>query len=371
MAAGQSPLWTHEPRKASIIWEASAPAARPVVAPADGDDQILLCRSACRSSASPLRRRHVDRAGILAARLVVGAQHRSALPDGVGPKPGSPAMSSVFVTSVPTRRAGRCAGWSVPSAPDDCGSVRRLAMRHLPADVARVEINRADAAVWRLDQRQPLNRRALSTAPPASAPWPNPTRRTACGADQHRALVVADIGRRARRRRNEPERRDLALRLDVEDVRLRIVGAAWPVGGGRLTAPSSSVPIGPSAWLTTGGVKIGPILYCAIALTASARSSGVKSIRSSIGQALAVVGRRPGWEGLRRRIPLARHVALAAPAAPRSARPADRSRDRSTYRNACLVGCATALIVRPLTVMSARIGAHGMSMSQMPWCTSW
>ena len=26
---------------------------------------------------------------------------------------------------------------------------------------------------------------------------------------------------------------------------------------------------------------------------------------------------------------------------------------------------------RPLIVMSVRIGAHGMSMSQMPWCTSW
>ena len=44
---------------------------------------------------------------------------------------------------------------------------------------------------------------------------------------------------------------------------------------------STSVPSGPPALLTVGGVKIGPILYCATCFTASARSSGVKSIRSS------------------------------------------------------------------------------------------
>src|SRR5262245_22533543 len=43
----------------------------------------------------------------------------------------------------------------------------------------------------------------------------------------------------------------------------------------------------------------------------------------------------------------------------------------NTYRNACLVGCATALIVRPSIVISTSMGAHGMSESQIPWCTSW
>ena len=38
---------------------------------------------------------------------------------------------------------------------------------------------------------------------------------------------------------------------------------------------------------------------------------------------------------------------------------------------ALLVGCATALIARPLTVMSARIGAAAMSKSQIPWWTNW
>src|SRR6266550_9187686 len=43
-----------------------------------------------------------------------------------------------------------------------------------------------------------------------------------------------------------------------------------------------NVPSGPGHWLTTGGVKIGPSLYFDARVTASARSCGVKSIRSSI-----------------------------------------------------------------------------------------
>ena len=37
-----------------------------------------------------------------------------------------------------------------------------------------------------------------------------------------------------------------------------------------------------------------------------------------------------------------------------------------TYKNACLVGWASALTARPFTVMSARIGGAGISMSHMP-----
>src|SRR5262245_16174693 len=45
--------------------------------------------------------------------------------------------------------------------------------------------------------------------------------------------------------------------------------------------PRASVPSGPSALLTTGGVKIGPSLKRDAIATACARRSGVKSIRSS------------------------------------------------------------------------------------------
>src|SRR6516165_410069 len=51
---------------------------------------------------------------------------------------------------------------------------------------------------------------------------------------------------------------------------------APPVAAGRI-----SVARGPSHRLTTGGVKIGPILYFETNSTAFALSSGVKSIRSS------------------------------------------------------------------------------------------
>ena len=35
------------------------------------------------------------------------------------------------------------------------------------------------------------------------------------------------------------------------------------------------------------------------------------------------------------------------------------------------MGTATALMALPSTVMSARIGALGMSQSQMSWCVVW
>ena len=43
----------------------------------------------------------------------------------------------------------------------------------------------------------------------------------------------------------------------------------------------------------------------------------------------------------------------------------------NTYTHPCFDGCATALIVLPSTVRSARIGAQGMSQSQMPWWMNW
>src|SRR6059036_3817037 len=49
-----------------------------------------------------------------------------------------------------------------------------------------------------------------------------------------------------------------------------------------LEGPIPIVASGPSSLLTTGGVKIGPSLYFDTTFSASARSSGVKSIRSSI-----------------------------------------------------------------------------------------
>ena len=42
-----------------------------------------------------------------------------------------------------------------------------------------------------------------------------------------------------------------------------------------------------------------------------------------------------------------------------------------TYSHVCLLGWATALISRPSTVMSTRIGAHGRSQSHTSWWMNW
>src|SRR5215475_890130 len=104
----------------------------------------------------------------------------------------------------------------------------------------------------------------------------------------------------------------------------------------------ASVPSGPSILLTTGGVNIGPILYREAIFIASACNSGVKSIRSSIEDpCLSYVG---GFDG---------NGCVALVFSPGTV---DCSTGRSTigqiglpvtrsktYRNACFVGCATAL----------------------------
>src|SRR4051794_15898742 len=143
------------------------------------------------------------------------------------------------------------------------------------------------------------------------------------------------------------------------------VSGSYAPPGQLVAKPDVSVDSGPSILLTTGGVKIGPILYCAIIFSASARSSGVKSIRSSFrtpwrSYAGGLVGN--GCVG-------AYHSPGTSPfgtgrsSIGQTGSPVSRLK---TYNHACFVGCASALIARPLTVMSTRIGAHGMSMSQIP-----
>ena len=72
--------------------------------------------------------------------------------------------------------------------------------------------------------------------------------------------------------------------FDEDTYRICVSGSNEPPG--QLVPPPAvamaSVASGPSTLLTTGGVKIGPIRYFDTSCTASARSSGVKSIRSSI-----------------------------------------------------------------------------------------
>ena len=90
-------------------------------------------------------------------------------------------MTSVFVTSVPTLPGRPVRGMFSPfSAGMILDGVRRLAVRHLPEDVAGVEIDRADAAVRRLDERQPLNRQRRDCCRlPSALAEPEPPERRA------------------------------------------------------------------------------------------------------------------------------------------------------------------------------------------------
>src|SRR5690348_2314347 len=126
-----------------------------------------------------------------------------------------------------------------------------------------------------------------------------------------------------------------------------------------------SVARGPSHLLTTPGVNIGPSLYFETSCTASACSSGVKSIKSSSpmpcrSNAGGLAGN--GCVG-EYHSPGTSPFATGFSSIGQIGTPVSRF---STYINACLVGCATAFTVRPLIVMSVRIGGHGLSMSQIP-----
>ena len=77
----------------------------------------------------------------------------------------------------------------------------------------------------------------------------------------------------------------MAVTVDCADTYAMCVSGSYDPPGQfvpPLVGPRASVPIGPSALLTTGGVKIGPSLYRDAIVIACALSSGVKSIKSSI-----------------------------------------------------------------------------------------
>src|SRR5712691_1475160 len=123
-----------------------------------------------------------------------------------------------------------------------------------------------------------------------------------------------------------------------------------PAGDGRM-----SVASGPPALLSTGGVYIGPSLYCDTSFTASARRAGVKSIRSSIdtpwrSYAGGLVGN--GCVGAYHS-PGTSPLGTGRSSIGHTGSPVRRS---STYVNACLLTCITAFTRRPLTVMSPKTG---------------
>src|SRR5581483_3871105 len=127
-----------------------------------------------------------------------------------------------------------------------------------------------------------------------------------------------------------------------------------------LVVPIVSPASGPPGLLRVGGLNIGPFLNCSITLSPCARSSGVKSIRSStvtVWRAYAggFVGK--GCVG-EYHSPGTSPFGTGRSSIGQTGSPVTRSK---TYRKASLVGKATALIALPLTLMSARIGADERS----------
>src|SRR5579863_1209932 len=117
--------------------------------------------------------------------------------------------------------------------------------------------------------------------------------------------------------------------------------------------------------LAAGGVKTGPSLYfetivkawSCMAAVKSINTSGVTPLRAYAGGAVGngCVGEyhSPGTVPFSTGRSSMGHTGL----------PVSRF---STYRNACLLGCATTGVRLPLTWTSARIGGEGLSWSQMP-----
>ena len=173
--------------------------------------------------------------------------------------------------------------------------VRRVAVRHLPHQLAVVEIDRGEHAVRRLDERQTLHgqaaaaaacrrrrrrrRRAAPRRGAAAAARRRVRRGRAAAAALRRvgraaearafalderlprgARDVADVGEPGRRL-DQADRRDRVIaRLRVDDVRFRIVRrrpASWCRPS---VVPIVSAASGPSTLLTTAGRNIGPSL---------------------------------------------------------------------------------------------------------------
>ena len=261
----------------------------------------------------------------------------------------------------------------------------RVAVRHLPHQLAAVEIDGREHAVRRLHDRQSLDVQTAAGARAGSAggaadrpveragepglsltcgasaalPNPGPSFNRNCWPGDARdvanigeSLAAARRGRAARRRRWPPARRRCAF-PDRNAAPGQFV-------------PPPSVPIviaasGPSTLLTTAGRNIGPIRYLFTIL---------ERLRAHLGREVnqIVDGDRPGarrraaWSGTAASAtssrPARRTAARAVSSIGQTGWPVTRSK---TYRKASLLGSATALIGAPSTVMSTRIGAEERS----------
>src|SRR5580658_9387791 len=181
------------------------------------DHDVLLAVERVGHGSARLSGGHRDRAHFLTGRLVVSAQH------------------NIRLARAPLAANHQCFGYQDTENPRPAGArnvqalerrvianiVRTLSVRDLPEDLTFVQIDRVDASIGWLHQRQALHGEAWPCAFAASACWTGSGRR----ASRH----VRHIGL-ARVARDQPDAGQAALRGDISDVSLRIVGTAGPIG---------------------------------------------------------------------------------------------------------------------------------------------
>ena len=208
-----------------------------------------------------------NRPRILAGRLIISAQQRPLHAHGVGKTlPLLPQSTAFFVVSTPIIPPRPVRGIVSPlsagllrisSGVSPCAACHTM--------VPRIQIHRADLPVRRLQHRKTLHRKPTKSA----LAW------------RDHSIYIRSV-RFSRPRWNQPDGADRSLRKHVKpcgslDRRTHRPQSVPPKG-----SPTTKVPTGPFVLLITGGVNTGPSLYCDATFSASARSAGVKSIKSSI-----------------------------------------------------------------------------------------
>ena len=207
--------------------------------------------------------------------------------------------------------------------------------------LAAIEIDRDDAAVRWLDQRQ------------ASRMW--------------RVAIRAPVAHRFRIARRSPWRSGTTTGnlMGESVVACRSPGSKprrVPVAAPHASRHHASSPAcRPDPSLTSdGGVNIGPITNCFAELARLRPQRRREVDQIVLGQPLAIERRRLGRERLRRRGLFARHRRLRhRPFLDRPHRLAGHAIE--DVQEAVLLGCITALMRRPSTVMSPSIGGPTLS----------
>src|SRR5688572_2941843 len=242
------------PRAAGVgrlaLGEAEGQVLARVVAAADRDDDVLAAADAIGHRRAADRRRHPHRSHFLAALLVVGAQHRAARMVGRG--------RDLWIRGDDQRLGNQHAdAAALPGLRDRetlelrvvADVVGRVAVRHLPLQVALGQVDRSQDTIGRLDHRQPFHsvvdggRRSARSATSGGGNgrgWRGPPGRVGVGARAgrftqperlaHDARLIRNVREARGRRRHRFRREGRHAGLCVHDPGFGIGAGARPIG---------------------------------------------------------------------------------------------------------------------------------------------